>query len=177
MDALTFLTKLLEHGAWPAASLAIVLALRKEIQSILLIVKKFKAGPVEVELERVVKDLEETKKVAAAAEATVKVVADKLDEGEEQLTTKRSTASSAERVAPPANEIELKVLKALVESRFVSRTVSGVAKETGLSNGLVQATYGALISKGFLEQITNSEGKLRWRATSSGRVVAHEANL
>lgn len=175
MDTLTFLTKLLEHAAWPAAAIVIVLALRKEIQSLLATVKKFKAGPVEVELEQVVKELEATKKVAAAAEATAQVVAAKLDESEEQPVENTSPICSSEKAAPPANETELRVLKAIVESKFVSRTVSGVAKETGLSKGLVQTTYGALISKGFLEQITNSEGNLRWRATSSGRVVAHEA--
>ena len=175
MDTLTFLTKLLQYGAWPAAAFAIVFALRKEIQSVLSTVKRFKAGPVEVELERVVKELEATKKVAAAAEATAQVVADKLDEGEDRSGPKPSSINSIDNQAAVASEIELRVLKAIVESRFVSRTVSGIAKEADLSKGIVQATFGALISKGLLEQITNADGNLRWRATSLGRVVAHEA--
>lgn len=175
MDALTFLSKLLEFGAWPAAAIAIILVLRKELQSLLPNIKKFKAGPVEVELERVVKELEETKKVAAAAEATAQVVAAKLDESEERPEAAKASLSTDSRAAPPVSEIELKVLKAMVESRFVTRSVSGVAKDTNLSKGVVQATYGALISKGMIEQVENAEGSLRWRVTSLGRVVANEA--
>ena len=174
MDTLTFLTKLLEYGAWPAAAFAIILLLRQEIKTLLPMIKKFKAGPVEVELERVAKELEETKKVAAAAEATAQVVAAKLDESDDSDLPKSSTRSDAGDT-PPATELELKVLNAMVASRFVSRSISGVAKDTGLSKAVVQATYGALIAKGLLEQITNAEGGLRWRVTSLGRVVANEA--
>lgn len=175
MDALTFLTKLLEFGAWPAAAIAIILVLRKELQALLPNIKKFKAGPVEVELERVVKELEATKKVAAAAEATAQVVAAKLDEGEDKTEATKASPSATTKAAPPASEIELKVLKAMVESRFVTRSVSGVAKDASLSKAIVQATYGTLIAKGMLEQVENAEGNLRWRVTALGRVVANDA--
>ncbi len=175
MDALTFLTKLLEFGAWPAAAIAVILVLRKELQALLPNIKKFKAGPLEVELERVVKELEATKKVAAAAEATAQVVAAKLDEGEEKTETPKASLSVDAKPSPPVSEIELKILKAMVESRFVTRSVSGVAKDSGLSKGIVQATYGTLIAKGMIEQVENAEGNLRWRVTALGRVVANEA--
>jgi hypothetical protein len=175
MDSLTLLSKLLEFGAWPLAAIAIILVLRKEIQALLQNVKKFKAGPLEVELERVVKELEATKKVAAAAEATAQVVAAKLDEGEDKTDLPRATLSSEAKPAPPVSEIELKVLKTMVESKFVTRSVSGVAKDANLSKAVVQATYGALIGKGMIEQVENAEGNLRWRVSALGRVVANEA--
>ena len=175
MDALTFLTKLLEFGAWPAAVIGIILVLRKELQALLPSIKKFKAGPVEVELERVVKELEATKKVAIAAEATAQVVAAKLDESEDKTETAKASLGEDMKPSPPVSEIELKVLKAMVESRFVTRSLSGVAKEAYLSKAVVQATYGALIAKGMIEQVENAEGSLRWRVTSLGRIVANEA--
>jgi hypothetical protein len=52
MDALTFLAKLIEFLAWPAATVSIFLLLRKEIQALLPLVRKLKAGPVEAEFER-----------------------------------------------------------------------------------------------------------------------------
>ena len=51
MDVLTFLTKLLEYGAWPTAAFAIILLLRRELKSLLPMIKKLKAGPLEVELD------------------------------------------------------------------------------------------------------------------------------
>ena len=57
MDTLTFITKLIEFLAWPASALVLVLILRKEIRSLLPFVKKLKAGPVEAEFDREVKEL------------------------------------------------------------------------------------------------------------------------
>ena len=175
MDALTFLTKLLEFGAWPAAAIAVILVLRKELQALLPNIKKFKAGPLEVELERVVKELEATKKIAAAAEATAQVVAAKLDEGEDKTEAVKASPGAETKSTPPVSEIELKVLKAMVESRFITRSMSGVAKDSSLSKAIVQATFGALIAKGMVEQVENAEGNFRWRVTALGRVVANEA--
>ena len=175
MDVLTFLTKLLEFGAWPAAGLAIILVLRKELQTLLPSIKKFKAGPVEVELERVVKEVEAIKKVAEAAEAKAEVIAAKLDEGDERIQFPRAESTIEASATPLLTEIELKVLRAMIDSRFVTRSVSGVAKESGLSKAMVQATYGSLIAKGLVEQTTNKEGSPRWLVTSSGRIAANEA--
>ncbi len=60
MDTLTFITKLVEALAWPVATLALVLLLRKQIVDLLPYVKKLKAGPVEAEFEREVKELKAT---------------------------------------------------------------------------------------------------------------------
>lgn len=84
MDTLTFISKFLEHGAWPAAAVVIIVLLRSQLQELIPMIKKLKAGPVEVELERVVKELEKTKQVAAAADAKASVVAAKFEEGEDE---------------------------------------------------------------------------------------------
>ena len=62
MDILTFITKLIEFTAWPIAAVALVAMLRTEIKSLLPYVKKLKAGPVEAEFEREIKELEATAK-------------------------------------------------------------------------------------------------------------------
>jgi hypothetical protein len=62
MDILTFITKLTEFTAWPIAAIALVAMLRTEIKSLLPYVKKLKAGPVEAEFEREIKELEATAK-------------------------------------------------------------------------------------------------------------------
>ncbi|WP_145964094.1 hypothetical protein [Chromobacterium phragmitis] len=58
MDILTFITKLIEFTAWPIAAVALVTMLRTEIKSLLPYLKKIKAGPVEAEFEREIKELE-----------------------------------------------------------------------------------------------------------------------
>lgn len=178
MDTLTFITKVLEHGAWPAAAFGILYLLRSQLQELLPSIKKFKAGPVEVELERVAKELEKTKQVAEAADAKATVIADKFDEEDDKSELMRSEAvapKSASESAVPLTDIELKVLKAMVSSRFVSRSVSGVAKDANLTKAAVQTTYGSLIAKGLVEQIKNSEGSPRWVVTALGRTIASEA--
>ena len=178
MDTLTFIAKVLEHGAWPAAAFGIIYLLRTQLQDLLPSIKKFKAGPVELELERVVKELERTKQVAEAADAKATVVAEKFDEGDARQAAPVQV-EGAPIAAPvrelPLSEIELKVLKAMVNSRFVTRSLSGVAADSGLSKASVQTTYGSLIAKGLVEQTKNSEGNLRWVVTALGRTVASEA--
>ena len=60
MDTLTFISKLIEFTAWPIAAIALVAMLRSEIKLLLPHIKKLKAGPVEAEFEREVKELQAT---------------------------------------------------------------------------------------------------------------------
>ena len=176
MDTLTFIAKVLEHAAWPAAAFGIIYILRAQLKELIPSIKKFKAGPVELELERVVKELEKTKQVAEAADAKATVVAAKFDEDEDRQdppNTESAKAAARPREIP-LSEIELKVLKAMVNSRFVSRSASGVAKDSGLTKAAVHTTYGSLIAKGLVEQIKNSEGNPRWVVTGLGRTIASE---
>ena len=178
MDTLTFIVKILEHGAWPAAAFGIIYLLRTHLQELLQSIKKFKAGPVEVELERFVRELENTKQVAASADAKATVVAAKFDEEDDKSDSAPSEAgslkSAAER-AVPLTTIEMNVLKSMVSSRFVTRSVSGVANDANISKAEVQTTYGSLIAKGLVEQTKNSEGNPRWVVTALGRTIAREA--
>ena len=57
MDPLSFLASIIASVAWPATVLALILLLRKEVFALLPFVRKLKAGPVEAEFEREVKEL------------------------------------------------------------------------------------------------------------------------
>lgn len=70
MDALAFIAKLVESLAWPVAAVFAVWSLRPELRDLLRLVKKVKAGPIEAEFDREVKDLRaETEAGAPAPEA------------------------------------------------------------------------------------------------------------
>ncbi len=124
---------------------------------------------------RMAQKIDETNKLASAAKATAEVVAEKFDETDEKLEKMPELTSSRIDNASLVTSIELTVLKRMVESRFVTRSVSGVSKDASLSKDIVQTTYGSLIAKGMVEQVTNADGKSRWRVTSLGRIVANEA--
>lgn len=57
MDWLTFWSKIAEALAWPVAAAALVFLLRPEIKTLLSFLKRLKAGPLEAEFEREVKEL------------------------------------------------------------------------------------------------------------------------
>ena len=60
MDILTFIAKLVEFLAWPLATVLLVFMLRGEIKRLLPFIKRLKAGPLEAEFEREVKELKAT---------------------------------------------------------------------------------------------------------------------
>jgi hypothetical protein len=59
MDGLTFASEVIKALAWPAAVSITVLVLRREIKALLPLVKKLKAGPIEAEFDREVRELKE----------------------------------------------------------------------------------------------------------------------
>jgi len=61
MDTLTFITKVLDTAAWPLVTIMLVFFLRKEIILILPRLKKFKAGPMEVDFDTAIKALRSQK--------------------------------------------------------------------------------------------------------------------
>src|SRR5690606_17441712 len=63
MDWLSFFERIIGHVAWPLAAVILVSLLRKEIKALLPFVKRLKAGPVEAEFEREVKELRATTEV------------------------------------------------------------------------------------------------------------------
>jgi hypothetical protein len=58
MDWPSFIASVIGSIAWPATALAVVLLLRRELVALLPFLRKLKAGPVEAEFEREVKELE-----------------------------------------------------------------------------------------------------------------------
>nr|WP_315249684.1 hypothetical protein [uncultured Duganella sp.] len=172
MDCLTFITKVLEFGAWPIVVLAVVYIFRKDLVGIFSTITKLKAGPVE--LERVVQELKETKKLAVEAAGKANFVAARFDESDETASNEivdRKIAVEHDESIRVISEIERNVLKAMVNSPYVTRSITGVAKDSGLDKSAVQVTYGALIAKGLVEQTTNNDGKNRWAVTSLGRQI------
>ena len=59
MDCLTFISKIIESLAWPVAAVVLVVVLRDEISKLAPFLKRVKAGPLEAEFEREVKELKE----------------------------------------------------------------------------------------------------------------------
>lgn len=174
MDCLTFIAKIFDAVAWPVAAVAIVYGLRGQLDALIPLIKRFKAGPIEMELEQIKKELDNTKAQAASAEAKIEVIATKFDEGDQvELPTQEENGATT-TARSLLSVTEEKVLKAMCESRFATRSISGVAKDADLTKAAVQATYGSLISKGLVEQTTNKDGQPRWFVTSLGRTVAND---
>ena len=57
MDQFTFIAKLFEVLAWPIAAIVLVILLRREIATLAPFIRKLKAGPLEAEFEREVREL------------------------------------------------------------------------------------------------------------------------
>lgn len=95
MDNLTFIAKLVEFLAWPVASLLVVVFLRKQISDLLPHVKKFKAGPIEAEFERELKELRATAPVDSQSAPV-----------QDQLTPERQVLLQLVQVSPRSAVLE-----------------------------------------------------------------------
>lgn len=60
MDVLSFIAEIVKALAWPVAAVVLITLLRTEIKALLPLLKKLKAGPVEAEFDREVKELKTT---------------------------------------------------------------------------------------------------------------------
>lgn len=60
MDWLSFIEKIVASLAWPLATLTMILLLKNEIAEVLPKLTKFKAGPLEAEFEKEVRELKRT---------------------------------------------------------------------------------------------------------------------
>ena len=72
MDALTFIAKIIESIAWPVAAVILVMLLKAEIQSLLPFIKRLKAGPLEAEFERELRELRTSVETEPAQPSTEK---------------------------------------------------------------------------------------------------------
>jgi hypothetical protein len=57
MDGLTFAIRLIEAVTWPVAAGIILLVFRPEVRQLLSLVRKLKAGPLEAEFEREIREI------------------------------------------------------------------------------------------------------------------------
>ena len=181
METAALIVALAQHAAWPAASVVIVFALRREIRQLLPNIKKLKAGPLEVELEKVAEKLEETRKLASAADAKADLAVERLGEKEEEesegsvvlaeTSSSNQTVQSQVMVTPNQRQ----VLKALSSDRFVARTLSGIAKESEISIKTTQLHLSNLVEKGLAAKARASDGRILWVLTPTGRAIATEA--
>lgn len=89
--------------------------------------------------------------------------------------TRTLTEGEVETPSVEITETERKILKAMVESRFSMRSISGIAKDSGLSSPTVNGALGSMLTKALVAEGRNKEGQLRWHATVLGRQVINGA--
>ena len=66
MDLLTFISTLIDSLAWPLAAVTLGLVFRRQVTLLLPFVRRVKAGPLEAEFEREVRELRTTADSAAS---------------------------------------------------------------------------------------------------------------
>jgi hypothetical protein len=67
---------------------------------------------------------------------------------------------------------EKKILKTMVGSQFSMRSITGIAKDSGLAKERVNAAISSLLAKELIAEGKNREGQLRWYPTTNGRGIA-----
>ena len=117
------------------------------------------------------KKADEAKEQAAEAKAVVAPLVE-AETPDEPVAFSRSVDVVPE-TATPANE--LAVLKAMASSSYSLRSITGIAKDTGLSKPVVNSTLTSLISKNLVTQGVSTSGQPRWYPTPSGRIVANDS--
>jgi hypothetical protein len=128
--------------------------------------------------ERVLQEARNAKKKAEeaqeqAAEARA-IVAPLVEEEAPTEMTGPEVASEASEQGGEANlsDEERSVLNAMTRSRFTMRSLSGLAKETGLEKARANKIISSLMAKELVAQGLSSGGHPRWYATSTGRTIA-----
>ncbi|WP_422097484.1 hypothetical protein [Variovorax sp.] len=171
MDWLTFATKLIEFLAWPATLIGLAIYLKRDLATYLkdLIphITKFKAGPLEVEVNRLREKVEKNEAKTEAVVQAVEAVSVKLIEPDPTMAH-----HSDEPDFPTTSPFERKVIKAMGDSRFAMRSVTGLAKDTALEGPLVSETLRSLMSKRLVMITTNPQGQQRWFLTDLGTAFA-----
>lgn len=107
MDRLTFIATLFGHLAWPVATIIVILLLRDEIKQLLRLVKKLKAGPVEAEFEREVKEL------AAAADSNEPPLPPAPVNADQQFLIKLAEVSPRSAILEAWRRVETAIFKTI----------------------------------------------------------------
>jgi hypothetical protein len=66
---------------------------------------------------------------------------------------------------------EKKILETMVESQFSMRSITGIAKDSGLAKEKVNVAISSLLGKELIAEGKNKEGQLRWYPTTKGRGI------
>ncbi len=125
-------------------------------------------------LQEVSSAKKEAKEAKAQAEnAEVIAEANAKMEPERSLATE-ATATEAVETTPrvQVSELEQKILKAMAESKFAMRSLTGIAKDAELSTAQVNRAIGELMQKQLVIEGKNRDGQLRWYPTAEGRQAA-----
>jgi outer membrane murein-binding lipoprotein Lpp len=128
----------------------------------------------ENKVEKVENKAEEAKEQAAeakeqAAELTELVVDPRTeDETPEELLNDSSMTKLT--ATPELSNDERAVLRTMVGNSYLLRSITGMAKDSGLEKAKVNAAITSLIAKKLVTQRTS--GQHRWYATSLGRKIA-----
>lgn len=120
------------------------------------------------------KEAKEAKKQAENAEA-IAALSVEPSEPQEVPQTKAEAAGVAVASAPDITDAERKILKAMIESRFSMRSLTGIAKDAQLSTTQVNQAMGRLLERALVVEGRNKDGQLRWYPTGQGRQVANGA--
>ncbi len=75
---------------------------------------------------------------------------------------------------PDLSEPEKQVLRAMVNSRFAMRSITGIAQDTGRAREEVNSILSGLIGKALVADGMNIQGQLRWYPTPLGREATNE---
>lgn len=128
--------------------------------------------------DRLLREVAAAKKEAKEAKVQAKNAEDIADltvepEPLPTAATKGFMESNVEEPAVEVTETERQILKAMVESRFSMRSISGIAKDAGLSSNTVNSHLGSMLTKALVAEGKNKEGQLRWYATALGRQMTN----
>lgn len=134
MDNLTFITKLLEHGAWPLAACAAILFMRAEIRALLPNMTKFKAGPVEADFEHAVSEMS-----TKAASLSTPSVAPALRDPDDDIVIQLAKFHPRSAILESWREVEIAANQAL--SKCLPNGPAAPMRATQVVNHVLDAKF------------------------------------
>lgn len=124
------------------------------------------------EAQEAKKEANEVKEELASVQSEVAPIVER--ETEHEILPETGDESSQTKDIP-LSENEMKVLKALGESKFTLRSIVGLSKDSGLDKESVTSELNNLIYKELAVQTMGKKG-LRWYVTQTGRTVIASFN-
>lgn len=121
------------------------------------------------EVRNIKKKADEAQVEAADAKATVAPLIEM--ETNDNIIKEASGKVSFIETQNELDEDEKLVLKAFLNSNFIMRSLSGIAKDTELNKSRVNILFGTLIQKGYIQQRDSDKGP-KWYLSATGRETA-----